>query len=76
MNLLSGAATPQESMPEWLQAAMQISPSTHFVKFTQSVLFRGAELDLVWRHLLAIGGIGFVLFAVAWLRFRRAIAAA
>jgi hypothetical protein len=38
------------------------------------VLFRGAEIDLVWRHLLAIGGIGCVLFGVAWLRFRRAIA--
>jgi len=76
MNLLSGAATPIESMPEWLQTAMQVSPSTHFVKFTQSVLFRGAEIDLVWRHLLAIGGIGCVLFAVAWTRFRRAIAAA
>jgi len=76
MNLLSGAATPLESMPEWLQAAMQVSPSTHFVKFTQSVLFRGAGPDLVWRHLLAIGVIGFVLFVVAWMRFRRAIAAA
>ena len=76
MNLLSGAATPQESMPEWLQTVMQVSPSTHFVKFTQSVLFRGAELDLVWRHLLAIAGIGSVLFGVAWMRFRNAIATA
>ena len=55
---------------------MQVSPSTHFVKFTQSVLFRGAELDLVWRHLLAIAGIGSVLFGVAWMRFRNAIATA
>ena len=76
MNLLSGAATPQESMPEWLQTVMQVSPSTHFVKFTQSVLFRGAELDSVWRHLLAIAGIGSVLFGVAWMRFRNAIATA
>ena len=76
MNLLSGAATPLESMPEWLQTTMQISPSTHFVKFAQSVLFRDAGLDLVWRHLLPIAGLGFALFVVAWARFRRAIAAA
>jgi ABC-2 type transport system permease protein len=76
MNLLSGAATPLESMPEWLQIVMQGSPSTHFVKFTQSVLFRGAEIDLVWRQLLPIGLIGSILFAVAWVRFRRAIATA
>lgn len=75
MNLLSGAATPLESMPDWLQTVMQLSPSTHFVKFTQSVLFRGAGLDLVWRHLLPIGGLGLVLFLVAGTRFRRAMAA-
>jgi ABC-2 type transport system permease protein len=76
MNLLSGAATPLESMPEWLQTMMQISPSTHFVKFAQSVLFRDAGVDLVWRHLLPIAGLGSVLFVLAWVRFRRAIAAA
>jgi ABC-2 type transport system permease protein len=74
MNLLSGAATPLESMPEWLQTVMQLSPSTHFVKFAQSVLFRGAGIDLVWRHLLPVAGIGLLLFSAAWLRFRRAIA--
>lgn len=76
MNLLSGAATPLESMPEWLQTGMQVSPSTHFVKFAQSVLFRDAGLDLVWRHLALIAGLGMALFLVAWIRFRRAIAAA
>jgi ABC-2 type transport system permease protein len=75
MNLLSGAATPLESMPEWLQTTMQISPSTHFVKFAQSVLFRDAGVDLVWRHLLPIAVLGLALFAIAWARFRRAITA-
>jgi ABC-2 type transport system permease protein len=65
-----------ESMPDWLQTVMQVSPSTHFVKFTQSVLFRGAGLDLVWRHLLPISALGLALFVAAWARFRRAIAAA
>lgn len=76
MNLLSGAMTPLESMPLWLQAAMQASPSTHFVKLTQAILFRGAGLDIVWRHMLPIGGIGAILFVIAWMRFRRAIATA
>jgi ABC-2 type transport system permease protein len=76
MNLLSGAATPLESMPVWLQQVMQLSPSTHFVKLAQSILFRGAGLDLVWRHLVPIAAIGGALFVVAWLRFRRVIAQA
>lgn len=76
MNLLSGAVTPLESMPEWLQHAMQISPSTHFVRFAQTVLFRDASLDLAWPSLAWIAAIGALLFGLAWLRFRRAIAAA
>jgi len=74
MNLLSGAMTPLESMPVWLQTVMQASPSTHFVKLAQAILFRGAGLDLIWRHLLPVAGIGAILFAIAWMRFRRAIA--
>ena len=48
MNMLSGSNTPLESMPPWLATIMQISPSTHFVSFAQSILYRGAGLDVVW----------------------------
>ncbi|MFZ1468129.1 MAG: ABC transporter permease [Paracoccaceae bacterium] len=42
MNLLSGSATPMESIPEWLQTFMQISPSTHFMAFSQAIPYLGA----------------------------------
>ncbi|GAI90082.1 unnamed protein product, partial [marine sediment metagenome] len=42
MSLLSGGNTPREAMPEWLQNVMSLSPSTHYVAFTQAVLLRGA----------------------------------
>src|ERR1700722_17876716 len=48
MNLLSGSNTPLESMPPWLAMVMQASPSTHFVSFAQSILYRGAGLGVVW----------------------------
>ncbi len=48
MNMLSGANTPLESMPPWLATVMQASPSTHFVSFAQSILYRGAGIDVVW----------------------------
>ena len=73
MNLLSGGRTPLDSMPYLVQIIMQISPSTHFVSFAQAVLFRGADLAIVWQSLLAMVIIGFVYFGVALLRFRRAI---
>ena len=72
--LLSGSSTPMESMPIWLQYVMQIiSPTPHFVAFAQAVLFRGADLSIAWRPLLAMLVIGSVYFAVAMIRFRRVI---
>src|SRR5215467_5231285 len=72
--LLSGSSTPMESMPVWLQYVMKtISPTPHFVSFAQAVLFRGADLSLVWRPLVAMLIIGSVYFFVALSRFRRVI---
>ena len=74
MQLLSGGATPMESMPVWLQYVMQIiSPTPHFVAFSQAVLYRGADLAIVWPLLVAMAVIGSVYFAFALLRFRRVI---
>jgi len=72
--LLSGSSTPMESMPVWLQYVMKfISPTPHFVAFAHAVLFRGADVSLVWRPLLAMLIIGSVYFAIAMSRFRRVI---
>jgi ABC-2 type transport system permease protein len=72
--LLSGSSTPMESMPVWLQYVMRtISPTPHFVAFSQAVLFRGADLTLVWRDLAAMLAIGIVYFTVASIRFRKVI---
>ncbi|MBY8976850.1 ABC transporter permease [Rhodobacteraceae bacterium NNCM2] len=76
LNLLSGGATPLESMPETLQTIMQVSPATHFVKFSQAVLYRGAGLSVVWPQLLLVACIGLVFFTFALLRFRKTMSAA
>jgi ABC-2 type transport system permease protein len=70
LQLLSGATTPRESMPEIIQVIMLAAPDTHFVMLAQSILFRGAGLDVVWPQLLALTGIGSVLFYVSLQRFR------
>jgi ABC-2 type transport system permease protein len=72
--LLSGSSTPMETMPVWLQYVMRtISPTPHFVSFAQAVLFRGADITLVWRPLVAMLIIGSVYFFFALSRFRRVI---
>ncbi len=70
MNLLSGSNTPLESMPHWLATLMQASPSTHFVSFAQSILYRGANIDVVWPQFVFVGLIGAGFLAIAILRFR------
>jgi ABC-2 type transport system permease protein len=76
MNMLSGSNTPLESMPPWLATAMQVSPSTHFVSFAQSILYRGAGIDVVWPQFLAVALIGGLFFSLAILRFRSVAAQA
>ncbi|MGK8984007.1 ABC transporter permease [Pseudomonas aeruginosa] len=73
MNMLSGGATPRESMPQLVQDIMLIAPTTHFVDIGQSILFRGAGLDVVWKPFLALLAIGTVLFLLSLRRFRRTI---
>jgi ABC-2 type transport system permease protein len=75
MNLLSGGQTPLESMPQWLQKTMQFVPSTHFVSFSQAVLFRDADLSMVWPDLLKMFAIGSAYSVFTLSRFRKMLAA-
>jgi len=74
MNMLSGTTTPMEAMPEWLGTAMQVSPSTHFVALSQSILYRGAGFETVWPQMVGIFGLGLAFLLVALLRFRAMLA--
>ncbi|MDK2778997.1 MAG: ABC transporter permease [Pseudomonadota bacterium] len=73
MYLLSGGTTPLESMPDWLQWTMQASPSTHFVKLAQNILYRGAGPEAVWPSLLVLIVLGVIFYSIALARFRKAI---
>lgn len=72
--LLSGAATPVESMPLAIQDIVQISPTTQFVKLTQAVLYRGAGVDIIWPQLLAVAAAGAFFLVIALTRFRAMLA--
>lgn len=72
--MLSGGATPYESMPKAVQIVMQAAPTTHFVALGQAILFRGAGFDVVWKPFAALFLIGVVLFTLSNHRFRKTIA--
>jgi ABC-2 type transport system permease protein len=74
MSILSGSNTPIESMPPLLQYLMQASPSTHFVNFAQSILYRGAGIGVVWPQFIVVAIAGGLFFGLALMRFRRVAA--
>ena len=73
LQLLSGGATPRESMPEIVQFVMLAAPTTHFVMLAQAILYRGAGLAVVWPQFLSLAAIGAVFFCYAHARCRAAI---
>ncbi len=75
MNLLSGGQTPLESMPVAIQKLMQFVPSTHFVAFSQAILFRDASFSMVWPDLLKMLAIGLAYTIFTLSRFRKMLAA-
>ena len=70
LQVLSGGVTPRESMPEVIQTIMLAAPNTHFMMLSQSILFRGAGLGVVWPQFLALFLIGLALFRFSLHRFR------
>jgi ABC-2 type transport system permease protein len=74
LNMLSGSVTPRESIPEIMQNIMLIAPTTHFVKFAQAILYRGAGWEVAWPYFLALLAISNVYFLLALSRFRKSVA--
>ena len=74
LQILSGSATPRESMPDAVQWIMLAAPNTHFVILAQAILYRGAGLAVVWPQLISLALIGSLLFSLSLARFRKTIA--
>ena len=68
---LSGAFTPIEAMPKWIQPWTQLNPIAHFSTIVRSVLVKGAGLDVVYPHLLALIVTTLILVSISAWRFRR-----
>jgi len=71
--LLSGSITPFESMPMILQNLMQLMPTSHFVDLSQSILFKGAGISIIWKKMLIIFVIGAVFFSLTLILFKRSL---
>jgi ABC-2 type transport system permease protein len=68
--MLSGALTPIEAMPHWVQPVTLLNPIAHFASVARAVLVKGAGVDVVWPQLLALAVLATGLVAVSAWRFR------
>jgi ABC-2 type transport system permease protein len=69
--MLSGALTPIEAMPRWIQPVTRLNPIAYFASVARAVLVKGAGLDVVYLQLVALAVLAFGLVAVSAWRFRR-----
>jgi ABC-2 type transport system permease protein len=69
--LLSGATTPIEAMPNWLQPITAINPVKHFAIISRGILLKGTGVDVLYPELLALAAIAFVMVSVSAWQFRK-----
>ncbi len=70
----SGFIFPRETMPWIFWAVGALLPTTYFIELARAVILRGASLADFWPHLGILTAMGFALFALCALRFKRKIA--
>jgi ABC-2 type transport system permease protein len=68
---LSGALTPVEAMPHWMQPLTLANPIRHFGVIARDALLKGSGLESLWPNLLALALFTFTLLALSVWRFRK-----
>ncbi len=69
--LLSGATTPIEAMPAWLQPMTAINPVKHFAIISRGILLKGSGVEVLYPQLFALAAIAFVMVSVSAWQFRK-----
>ena len=71
---LSGAVTPVEAMPAWLQPATLLNPIYHFGVIARGSMLKGSGLETLWPNFLALALIALALLTLSIMRFRQQLA--
>lgn len=69
--LLSGATTPIEAMPKWLQPFTYLNPVRHFAIISRGVMLKGTGLDVLYLNVLALFCFAVLLVWISAWRFRK-----
>ena len=68
---LSGALTPVEAMPHWMQPWTKFNPIYHFGVIARASMLKGSGFDALWPDFLALLAFTVVLVSLSVWRFRK-----
>ena len=71
--MFTGYAAPVESMPAAMRFVANFIPAHHWLDILRGILLKGAGLDVLWPHVLALVGLGLVIGTFSLRYVRRAL---
>ena len=71
LSMLSGATTPLEGMPVWMQQVSYVNPVRHFSTIARGVLLKGVGVEVLYPNLLALTAFTLVIVGASVWRFRK-----
>ncbi len=69
--MLSGATTPIEAMPSWMQPITYLNPVRHIGVIARGVMLKGTGLAVLYPNVLALVCFATVLVGISVWRFRK-----
>lgn len=69
--MLSGAMTPIEAMPEWIQPVTYLNPVRYFSIIVRSVMLKDTPPEALYIHFLALLAFATILVSLSVGRFRK-----
>ena len=71
--MFTGYAAPVEGMPKILQFVANFIPAHHWLAIMRGIMLKGAGLEVLWPHVLALLFLGLVIGTFSWRFIRRAL---
>jgi ABC-2 type transport system permease protein len=72
--LLSGFATPIDTMPVAFQYITYLSPLRYFLIIVRGIFLKGVGIDILWPQIVALLVLGTAILAASALRFKKRMA--
>jgi len=71
LSMLSGATTPLEAIPHWMQPLTYLNPVRHFASLSRGVMLKGIGVEVIYPNLIALLAFTVVLMGISVWRFRK-----